>query len=54
VTEDTQQTIAEDLGVSRRLVGYAIEELEDSDVNLGKRSELNTDEKREQAVKPLR
>jgi hypothetical protein len=35
-------------GVSRRLVGYAIEELEDSDVNLGKRSELTTDEKREQ------
>jgi hypothetical protein len=45
VTEDTQQAIAEDLGVSEGLVS---EVANDPDVKDVTRNELNTDEKREQ------
>jgi DNA-binding transcriptional MocR family regulator len=44
VTEDTQQAIAEDLGVSRKTVGRATDELPE-DVKRGQLTELNTDEK---------
>jgi hypothetical protein len=45
VAEDTQADIAADLGVSRRLIGYAIEELGENG-KLGTLSELSTEEKR--------
>ena len=47
MTEDTQQAIADDLGVSRKTVGRAIDELPE-DVKRGQLTELNTEEKREQ------
>ena len=47
MTEDTQQAIAEDLGVSRETVRRAVNELERSG-KLTQVCELNTDEKREQ------
>jgi hypothetical protein len=45
VTEDTQQAIAEDLGVSEGLVS---EVANDPDVKQFTREPINTDEKREQ------
>jgi DNA-binding Lrp family transcriptional regulator len=47
VTEDTQQAIAEDLGVSPQTVGRSIDELQDSGKQFQVES-INTDEKREQ------
>jgi len=47
VTEDTQQAIAEDLGVSPQTVTNALDEIPD-DVKKSKLGKLSTDEKREQ------
>jgi hypothetical protein len=44
VTEDTQQAISDDLGVSRSLVTQVANDADVKDVT---RNELNTDEKRE-------
>jgi DNA-binding MarR family transcriptional regulator len=51
VTEDTQQAIADDLGVSQKTVDRAIDKLEESG-KLSQVTELNTDEKREQVREP--
>jgi ParB-like chromosome segregation protein Spo0J len=49
VTEDTQQAISDDLGVSRSL---GTQVANDADVKDVTRNELNTDEKREQVREP--
>ena len=51
VTEDTQQAIADDLGVSEYLVSKAKSELENSGKQFESKS-VNTDEKREQVREP--
>ena len=47
MTEDTQQAIADDLGVSPQTVGRSIDELQDSGKQFQVES-ITTDEKREQ------
>jgi predicted transcriptional regulator len=47
VTEDTQQAIADDLGVSQQLISDSVQELREIG-KLTTHSRLNTDEKRDQ------